>query len=299
MKLLRLKTSLVITMGVFIACSAFAGWKFGQGVIDNIRGKDSAEAEYVDKKVQDAIDDIRKPVEKADEKISTAWNEWREEKVDQIGDYIAAAYKYLKAGHKGNPDGFPPQEKNSISNPDVQTTLNKNLLSNLLAQFVSEQIPLDKDNPNNGDYFYFDDANLSTDTARRVLILKISRGRLKFKFVTRNTLKINGATMEFLPKIRKTDDKLFLDLHARIVHLDIDDVLPMVERGIAHGLNDHMKNKDGANGFMSIDLSEKFTQSIKIPTTDQDTIEVLLSKATIFVEGDRVIYQSKLSASKK
>ena len=205
----------------------------------------------------------------------------------------------MKAGHKGNPDGFSPQPKNAIPNPDVQAALNSSLLNNLLAQFISEQIPLDKDDPNNGNYFYFDEASLSTDASRRVLILKISRGRLKFKFVTRNTLKVNGATMEFLPKIRKSDDKLFLDLHARMVYLDVDDVLPMVERGIAHGLNDHMKNKDGANGFMSIDLSEKFTKSIKMPTTDQDTINVLLTKAAVFVEGRTVIYQSQLSASKE
>jgi hypothetical protein len=240
-----------------------------------------------------------KKISRADDKIFKAWNEWREEKVDPIGVYISAAYKYLKAGRKGNPDGFPSQTKQAITNPDVQATLNSNLLSNLLSQFLSEQIPLDKDDPNNGDYFYFDEASLSTDAARRVLILKIARGRLKFKFVTRNTLKINGATMEFVPKIRKTSNKLYLDLHARMVYLNVDDVLPMVERGIAHGLNDHMKNKDGANGFMSIDLSEKFTKSIKMPTMDIDTIDIALVKAAIFVEGETVVYQSKLSASKR
>lgn len=106
--------------------------------------------------------------------------------------------KDLKAGRRENPDGFPPQTKNAIPDPDVQATLNSGLLNRLLAQaqFVSEQIPLDKDDPNNGNYFYFDEANLSTDASRRVLILKISRGRLKFKFVVRNTFKINGATME-------------------------------------------------------------------------------------------------------
>lgn len=32
-------------------------------------------------------------VKKADEKIYTAWNAWREDKIDPIGDYIAVAYE--------------------------------------------------------------------------------------------------------------------------------------------------------------------------------------------------------------
>ena len=91
----------------------------GQGVIDNVRGKESRDNKRLDQAIQKPIDAVRKPVKKADENISTAWNEWREDKIDPIGDYIAAAYKYLKAGHKGNPDGFSAQSKAEIPNADI------------------------------------------------------------------------------------------------------------------------------------------------------------------------------------
>jgi len=270
----------------------------GQGVIDNVRGKESRDNKRLDQAIQKPIDAVRKPVKKADEKISTAWNEWREDKIDPIGDYIAAAYKYLKAGHKGNPDGFSAQSKAEIPNADIQVSLNIKLLQKLFSQLISEQIPLDKNDPSNGDYIYFDEMGVANDASRRIVVLKIARGRLKFKFVTRNTLKIKGGTMEFLPKIRKSNGRLFLDLNARMTYLNVDDVLPMVERGIAHGINDHLKSKDGANGFISIDLTDKFGKSINLPTVDQDNISLSLSESAIFVEGDSIIFQANIGVSK-
>ena len=68
MKKQNLMSSIIIAMGIFIASSSYAGWEFGQGVIDNLRGKDSGAAEYVDQKVQGTIDDVREPFEKADKK---------------------------------------------------------------------------------------------------------------------------------------------------------------------------------------------------------------------------------------
>ncbi len=270
----------------------------GQGVIDNVRGKESRDNKRLDKAIQKPIDAVKKPIEKADEKISTEWNEWREDKVDPIGDYIAAAYKYLKAGHKGNPDGFSAQSKTDISNPDIQVSLNIQLLQKLFSQLISKQIPLDKDNPSNGDYIYFDEIGVDSDAGRRIIILKIARGRLKFEFVTRSTLKIEGGTIEFLPKIRNSNGKLFLDLNARMTYLNVDDVLPMVERGIAHGINDHLKSKDGANGFISVDLTDKFGKSINLPTVDKDKIELHLAESAIFVEGKSIVFQANIGASK-
>lgn len=270
----------------------------GQGVIDNVRGKESGDNKKLDRAIQKPIDAVRKPVKKADDKISNAWNEWREDKIDPIGDYIAAAYKYLKAGHKGNPNGFSAQSKVAIQNPDIQVSLNIKLMHKLFSQLISEQVPLDKDDPSNGDYFYFDEISVANDANRRIIVLKIARGRLKFKFVTRNTLKVNGGTMEFLPKIRKSNEKLFLDLNARMTYLNIDDVLPMVERGIAHGINDHFISKDGANGFISIDLTDKFGRSINLPTVDKDNIDLSLSKSAVFIEGDSIIFQANITVSK-
>lgn len=297
------KTALVFIGLMSISGFAFSGFfddlgDLGQGLIDNIRGKESKDNKKLDDAIQKPIDAVRKPVEKADEKISDAWNEWREDKVDPIGDYISTAYKYLKAGHKGNPNGFPTQNKREMPSPDINVTLNKELLQKMLQQFISEQMPLDKDDPNNGDYIYFDEASFETDSARRVMVAKIARGRLKFNFVTRNTLKIEGGTVEFLPKIRVDNGKTFLDLHARMVYLNVDDVLPMVERGIAHGINDFMKSKDASNGFMSVDLSDAFGASVTIPTVTKKSINTSLSDATIFVEGSNIIYQAKIDASK-
>jgi len=270
--------------------------EIGQGVIDNARGKESEANKKLDKLIQKPIDAVRKPVKKVDDKISDVWNEWREDNIDPIGDYIAIAYKYLKAGKKGPPDGFSVQSKNFIQHPDIQVTLNNELLNKLFDQFLGEQIPLDKDEPNNGDYFYFDEIGITNDATRRVIVMKISRGRLKFKFVTRNTLKVKSATMEFLPKIRKLNGKLYLDLIARLTHLNIDNLLPIVERGIAHGINDHFKSKDA---FFNIDLTGTFGKSITMPTVDKDIIELCLSESSVFIEGNSIIYQAKLSSRKK
>jgi hypothetical protein len=270
----------------------------GQGVIDNVRGKESGDNLKLDRTIQKPIDAVKKPIEKADEKISEVWNEWREDKLDPIGDYIEAAYKYLKAGNEGNPDGFSTQAIRVIDAPNIQVTFNNNVLHKLFYQIVSEQIPLDKNNPNNGNYIYFDEINLSNDGERRIIVLKIARGRLKFSFVTRNTLKINGATIELSPKISKLNEKLSLDLNARLVSLNIDDVPPMVERGIAHGINDHFKNKDGENGFVSIDLTDKFGKSIKLPSVDQKNIVTSLSDSSIFIEGNTVVFQAKIEVTK-
>ncbi len=265
------------------------------GDIPNRIGK---EIKRTPKNFENIIEKGGKNLSNTNDNISSVWNEWREDKLDPIGHAIKSGYKALKAGHKGNPQGFLPQIKSSIPNPDIQVLLNQQLVRKLLNQFISEQIPLDKDAPHNGNYFYFDEASFSNDAARRVMVLKIVRGRLKFKFITRNTLKVDGATFEFLPKIRKTNDRLFLDLYARMTYLNIHDVLPIIEQGIAHGLNDHFINRDSENGFMSIDLTEKFGKSIEMPTVDRHIINTSLSEAAIFVDGNTLIYQARLSESK-
>lgn len=216
----------------------------------------------------------------------------------RISRYIMSTYGYLKEGYQGNPEGFPAQSKKSLNKPDVQIVLNNKVLRKFFSHIINEKIPLDQKNPTNGDYFYFENMILKNDTERRIVILKTIGGNLKFSFVDEDVLKVEEATIEILPQIRKINNRIYLDFKARLVQIYIDNIFETAERVVAHGINDYLTGKDGQVAITSLDLTHNFSRSLRLYSIKQKDIRVSLSDSAVFVEKDGIVFQANLKVIK-
>ncbi|NUM34684.1 MAG: hypothetical protein HUU50_09075 [Candidatus Brocadiae bacterium] len=251
-------------------------------------------SERIEKEIEKTAKQLGKEIDRGRLKIdrlSQEWNEWREDTLDPIGDYISFFYNALKEGiTEGFPKGFEVNKVSKLENPDVDMFVSSTALNRGLARYLKDAIPLDKKNPHSNNYINIGESSLSFDEGRNIIICKIAKGMLGFeKAKTKGGLRLNGATIEIAPVLKKRDSQIILEIYTKMIYLDINDTPPLIERSIAQGIDEYLKDEGAL-------ASENITDMIdfKIPVLNtKKSLFLSISDASLFVENGGIRFQAK------
>lgn len=272
-------------------------------VVNEVKKAPEATSKIIEKvgnAIEEAAMDIRDEtkrtpnnINKVRENIANDWNRFREKKIDPIGDAIALAYYSFKNGCKDFPAGFGNMQPMRISNPDVSSTLSADFFNYLLGRLIEKSIPLDKDNPNSNNYFSLSGATITVDHDRQILIFKGSNGMLGLEAIDsklRGGLRVNGFTIELFPNTRIENGRVYADILAKLVYLDLDDTPPLVERAIAHGVH---REKFSKGPLASMDITNTIKASIPYMNRE-DAFSISLQDASLYFEKGSIIVEAKM-----
>ncbi|NUM34685.1 MAG: hypothetical protein HUU50_09080 [Candidatus Brocadiae bacterium] len=220
-------------------------------------------------------------------KLAKTWNEWRDDIIDPIGDYISLAYNSLTdALIEGFPHGFKQNGYEKLQNPDIDFFINLKALNRGLDVYLKDTIPLDKNNPKSNNFINVYDGELEVDEKRNVIILKVKDGRIGFDASkVRGGFMILSATIEIAPRIIENDK---LEVYAKIVYLDVKNVPSYFDEAIAQGLDSFLE-KQGS--IASKDIGDIIKTRIPIMNR-KESLEPKIEKVALFVKNEGIMIQA-------
>lgn len=186
------------------------------------------------------------------------------------------------------PERFNTSAQAHLANPDISMFVNKNHLSSLLTAYLKKPIILGNGQDNPPSTLQADKVSIKPDPKRNVLQVFIESGILNLTKAyagIEGKLLITDAEFEIHPQIRTTpENQVLLEARLRLVHLDIDQTAPVIDKGIANLLQDLYFNKQTLEAFNLTD----YVNNLEGP----GHIDLRLDRAAVLMKANGVEIQT-------
>lgn len=154
------------------------------------------------------------------------------------GDSLSSILNSMVQGDIDFPKRFGTSPQTPMDNPDITVSVRQSHLEKLVNAYMKQPIILGHDTGDNPSTINAEKIVVTPDPKRNVLQVFITGGILNLTKAyagIEGKLVIKNAEFELHPDISKNDQKqVILKARVRLVALDIDQVAPIIDKGIAN-----------------------------------------------------------------
>ena len=190
------------------------------------------------------------------------------------------------------PDGFPKQVVTPIANPSCEIGVSLGAINDALKLYKDEKFPLESGD----DHVVIGDVTLGYDTNRKVYLINVSGGKVRYDFIFSNSLHVRSIDIEAIPQPRTTNGKLFVDFLARCTRFDVEDCPGEVDRLVAHLLNKGFAKSGGV--IASVDVTKALSTPVELGTLSKTKATATVKEVVAFLEGRMLKVQADVTIAK-
>lgn len=189
---------------------------------------------------------------------------------------------------------IPVYKGSDIQSPDIQISINQSTIKSCIEQIIDEGLtfPLHSDTIKSlsNDYVQINELiEFKIDTNSTLLMRFKGSAHFK-KLFSRINLTINEIAVNAVPKIIQENSKFYLSLDLAVTYIDIDDVSPIFEKGLANLV---ITNSYKKKPFKE-DISDNLIFEIPSPFDDSENINPKPVGVGIKIDSDKLILVYKI-----